>query len=99
MDPRAGLDEVEKRKFLHHWDSNSDPLVVQPVASRYTDYAIPTPFKSPDTACVCPGFVNQITLFILFSLWHVFSLVSLKAVSWIAAMFKPLISNVGLHLI
>jgi hypothetical protein len=24
-----------------YWDSNSDPLVVQPVASRYTDCAIP----------------------------------------------------------
>jgi hypothetical protein len=24
-------------------DSNSDPLVAQPVASRYTDYAIPAP--------------------------------------------------------
>jgi hypothetical protein len=25
----------------HYWDSNSDPSVVQPVASRYTDWAIP----------------------------------------------------------
>jgi hypothetical protein len=25
-------------------DSNSDPSVVQPVTSRYTDYAIPAPF-------------------------------------------------------
>jgi hypothetical protein len=36
--PRAGLDEVEKRRFYRY--SNFDPSVVQPVASRYTDYAI-----------------------------------------------------------
>jgi hypothetical protein len=36
VDPRAGLDDVEKRKFLTLIDSNSDLLVVQPVASRYT---------------------------------------------------------------
>jgi hypothetical protein len=33
-----------------YWDSNSDPLVVQPIASSYTDYAFPKPmvtiFKS-----------------------------------------------------
>jgi hypothetical protein len=40
VDPRAGLDEVEKRKFLY---SNSEPSIVQPVASRYTDCAIPAP--------------------------------------------------------
>jgi hypothetical protein len=39
--PRAGLDDMEKRKFFPYWDSNSDSLVVQPVASRYTYWAIP----------------------------------------------------------
>jgi hypothetical protein len=36
--PRAGLDDVEKYR-----DSKSNPSVVQPVASRYTDYSIPAP--------------------------------------------------------
>jgi hypothetical protein len=35
VDPRASLDDVEKR------DSNSDPSIVQPVAILCTDYAIP----------------------------------------------------------
>jgi hypothetical protein len=43
VDPRAGLDDVEKRKFLTLLGLNFDPLVVQPVASCYTDYAIPAP--------------------------------------------------------
>jgi hypothetical protein len=34
VDLRAGLENLEK---------NSDPSVLQPVASRYTDYAIPVP--------------------------------------------------------
>jgi hypothetical protein len=34
VDPRAGLDDDS----LPHRDSNSDPSVVQPVTSRYTDY-------------------------------------------------------------
>jgi hypothetical protein len=40
MGSRAGLNDVEKRKFLTLRDSNSDPSVVQPVASHYTDYVI-----------------------------------------------------------
>jgi hypothetical protein len=38
--PGTGLDDAEKRKFFTHWDSNSDPSIAQPVASRYTNYAI-----------------------------------------------------------
>jgi hypothetical protein len=39
--PRAGLGDVERRKYCSHQDSNSDPLAVQSVASPYTDCAIP----------------------------------------------------------
>jgi hypothetical protein len=36
--PTAGLDAVEKRKIPSPcWDSNSRTLIVQPVASSYTD--------------------------------------------------------------
>jgi hypothetical protein len=41
VDPRDSLDDMEKRKFLTLLGLNSDPLVVQSVASRYTDYTIP----------------------------------------------------------
>jgi hypothetical protein len=43
VDPRAGLDGVEKRKFLTLLVLELRPLSrpAQPVASRYTDYAIP----------------------------------------------------------
>jgi hypothetical protein len=45
VDLRAGLDDLEKRKFLTPVGLELRPLpVVQPVASRYTDYAIPAPF-------------------------------------------------------
>jgi hypothetical protein len=44
VDPRAGLEDIENWKFFSpHQDSNSDPLIVQTVDSRYTDYAISTP--------------------------------------------------------
>jgi hypothetical protein len=41
--PRAGLNDVEKRKFLTLPGLELDPSVFQPVASHYTDYAIPAP--------------------------------------------------------
>jgi hypothetical protein len=41
VDPTAGLDKVEKRKFLILLWLELRPPVVQPVASRYTDCAIP----------------------------------------------------------
>jgi hypothetical protein len=41
VDLRAGLDDVEKRKFLTLTGFQIYPSVVQPVVSRYTDYAIP----------------------------------------------------------
>jgi hypothetical protein len=41
VDPRPGLDDMEKGDSYPHRDSSSYPSVVQPVASRYTDYAIP----------------------------------------------------------
>jgi hypothetical protein len=37
--PTAGLEAVEKRKFFPHLNSNSDPSVIQPVTSRYSDWA------------------------------------------------------------
>jgi hypothetical protein len=37
VDPKAGLDDVEKRKFL----TLPGLELIQPVASGYTDYAIP----------------------------------------------------------
>jgi hypothetical protein len=45
VDPRAGLDDVEKRKFLTLPGLNSDPLVVRAVASCYTNYATPAHYK------------------------------------------------------
>jgi hypothetical protein len=41
---RAGLDDKEKQKFFTFRDSNSDPSVVQTVASCYIDCATATQF-------------------------------------------------------
>jgi hypothetical protein len=46
VDPRAGLDDMEKRTFLTLPGLQLRPSVVQPVASRYTVYVIPAPFKT-----------------------------------------------------
>jgi hypothetical protein len=42
---RAGLDDVEKKKSWPYWDSNWDPSVIQPLASRYIDWGIPAPIN------------------------------------------------------
>jgi hypothetical protein len=46
VDPRAGLDDVEKRKFLTLPGLKLDPSVVQPVVCRYTAYTIPAPLDA-----------------------------------------------------
>jgi hypothetical protein len=38
--PEIGLNDMERRKSYPYQDSSSDPSAVQPVTSRYTDYAI-----------------------------------------------------------
>jgi hypothetical protein len=42
VDPRTGLDDVERENSWPYRDLNSDPSAIQPVASSYTDCAIPT---------------------------------------------------------
>jgi hypothetical protein len=44
VDPRAGLHDVEKRKFLTLLGLELRPSVVQPVGSRSTDYGILAPY-------------------------------------------------------
>jgi hypothetical protein len=42
VDLRVGLDDVVKRKFLPLPGLDSDPLIVQPVASRYPGSSLPS---------------------------------------------------------
>jgi hypothetical protein len=39
--PQSMSGTFGKENYSNYWDSNSDPSVAQPVASRYTDYATP----------------------------------------------------------
>jgi hypothetical protein len=65
VDPRAGLDNVEKRKFLPLQGLELRPLVRQPVASRYTDYDIPAP-----SLCTVGLIISQTTLVMSLMLIH-----------------------------
>jgi hypothetical protein len=44
--PRSQSGQREE-KIIAYWDSNSEPSDIQPVVSRYTDYATPAPANSP----------------------------------------------------
>jgi hypothetical protein len=53
VDPRAGLDDMEKWKFFTLQGLELPlPLVVQPVASRYTDWAIPAYYTDMKNAYI-----------------------------------------------
>jgi hypothetical protein len=77
MDPRAGLEDLEKRKIF-----TLPGLELQPVASRYTDYTIPVPGMSLvcSSVILCVNYLLYVpsTQFqykfnksILFSLQHI----------------------------
>jgi hypothetical protein len=51
--PRTGLDSVEKIKFLTLLGLELHLSVIQPVASHYTDYAIPAPYILTYGAKMC----------------------------------------------
>jgi hypothetical protein len=62
----AGLDDVEKRNFLTLSGLEFRPLVVQPVASRYTDWAIPAPCVSATLTIKILRFSHSLYLRILY---------------------------------
>jgi hypothetical protein len=46
-EPQSQSGRLGEEKILGRYrDSNSDPSVVQLIASRYTNYAIPAPYKN-----------------------------------------------------
>jgi hypothetical protein len=43
VDPWTGVEDMERKNTCSYQDPNSDPWVVQPVATRFTDCTIPAP--------------------------------------------------------
>jgi hypothetical protein len=60
LDLRAGLDDLEKRKFLTLPGLELRPLGRPAVASRYTDYAIPAPIRVRTVYIMCK-ITNELT--------------------------------------
>jgi hypothetical protein len=53
LNSRTGLDDLEETKFLTLPGPNSDHSVIQPGASRYTDYATPATEKTGKRETIC----------------------------------------------
>jgi hypothetical protein len=60
--PTTGLDYMEKWKFLQHRNSISYPLVVQTVASRYTNCANPALKKTVQAKTKNRGIRSSLTI-------------------------------------
>jgi hypothetical protein len=69
--PQSRSGRLREEKIRHCRDSNSDPSVIQPVVSRYTDYAIPAPYDTPSYECLMfqipkSGYNSVINISIIF---------------------------------
>jgi hypothetical protein len=66
VSPRVDVDDMERESSWPHRDLNSDPSVVQSVANRYTDYAIPAPSvdregERNNCSAKCPGEQSEVS--------------------------------------
>jgi hypothetical protein len=82
LGPRTGLHAADKRKFWPYQDSNSDPLVIQLVASHYTNYIVQA---SLCQICINESFTHHWFMFqnVSLSQWKQFSGEGMLSVQWI----------------